>query len=438
VHTGRGRCANVAPENRCATLKGMKKPSSSRGQFFVAASVIVAIIAAAYGAKTLREGAAAPARCYETAAGWTGQISGPRIGTTHPVTEARVVNLVNAYRKQHKLPLLIVDQRLSYAARFHSSDMQTKGYFNHGLFLKRTARYSPQTCIAENIAFGTGALGRAPGVVSLWRSNADQKHVMLLPWITRIGVGIRTGTFQGQKNATIITADFSAGVKQPPIVPAPPEPPPVVPPPPVNPPPPPAPAPPPPPPGTTVGVPYTCSGPVNNVRIVGTGSSGVALVNLRAGCTGTLSFDITVTSGGGDGVKVQGGVHDLVIGPSKIVCQPGVSGAFHQDGVQVQGGVNVTFNQLTIICPYVTGQGAAGFYIDGKDFGGIANVVCDGCNLEHLHYGAMWTGPAAGSGVRNSKIHQGTMTGGYYAGSAGGVNTNNTLAPACDGAAVPC
>ncbi len=190
-----------------------------------------------------------------------------------------------------------------------------------------------------------------------------------------------------------------------------------------------------------VGVPYTCDGPVNGVRVVGTGSDARSLVNLAAGCTGTLSFDIHVTSGGGDGVKVQPGVHDLTIGPSRIVCDRLTDTSFHQDGVQVQGGSNVLFSGLSIVCPYVTGQGAAGFYIDGKDFSGISNVVCDGCNLEHLHYGAMFTGPAPGSGVRNSIIHQGALTGGYFeliGDLAGALNSNNTLAPPCDGVAVPC
>jgi hypothetical protein len=190
-----------------------------------------------------------------------------------------------------------------------------------------------------------------------------------------------------------------------------------------------------------VGVPYTCKGPVHNLTVRGRGFDARALINLTSGCTGDMNFDITITSGGGDGVKVQAGVRNLTIGTSRIVCEPGVSSAFHQDGVQVQGGVNVTFNRLTVICPYVYGQGAAGFYIDGKDFAGIRNVVCDRCNLEHYHYGAMFTGPAPGSGVRNSIIHQGLFTLGYYAilgSSVGSVDENNTLAPACDGTAVPC
>ncbi len=272
---------------------------------------------------------------------------------------------------------------------------------------------------------------QAAAIVRQWRSEPSARRVLLLPWVRRIGVGVRVGTFKGAR-ATTTTADFSAAHPRvakakrlppaQPVVAAPP-PAPLV------------------PSGPVVGVPYTCNGPVNGLRVVGTGSSPRALVNLAAGCTGTLSLDIHVTSGGGDGVKVQPGVHDLTIGPSRIVCDRLVDTSFHQDGVQVQGGSNVTFSGLSIVCPYVTGQGAAGFYIDGKDFSGISNVVCDGCNLSHTHFGAMFTGPAPGSGVRNSIIHQGSLTHGYFAtvgDLTGMVNSNNTLAPPCDGAAVPC
>ncbi len=137
------------------------------------------------------------------------------------------------------------------------------------------------------------------------------------------------------------------------------------------------------PPPTVVGVPYTCTGPVDNVRVVGTGTADTALVNLAAGCTGTISLDVTVTApGGGDGVKVQDGAHDLIVGPSSVTCEPGLSSKEHQDGVQVQGGSNVTFKGLVVSCP--SSPGAAAFYIDGKDFPGISNVTCDGCDLTHL------------------------------------------------------
>ena len=178
-----------------------------------------------------------------------------------------------------------------------------------------------------------------------------------------------------------------------------------------------------------MGVPYTCTGPVDNVRVVGSGESKTALVNLEAGCTGTISVDLTVTPGGGDGVKVQaGGLDHLIVGPSRVTCQPGVPAGSHQDGVQVQGGSNVTFKGLVVSCP--SSPGAAAFYVDGKDFPGISNVTCDGCDLTHLVMGALFTAPAPGSGVRNSRIHQGATTSAYYeiVGS-GAINENNTLVP---------
>jgi hypothetical protein len=444
---------------------------------YVLTAALLALVAAAPAEAAAP--AASRAACSATAEGWKGRVSGTKIKPTRPAVEHRVVELVNEYRREHGLRALKIDHGLRYAAR-------ARGVLDERLS-ERLALYSPSECVAESVARAEGVRGAA-AIFRTLRHDPESRHAVLLPWTRRIGVGVRIGTFKGEQ-VTNATADFSAARPKPPKptsqqvrskqhqaalkrkqktpvasrpapdkpapskpdpthakpdpAPAKPKPaptkPPVVSPPPV-----PAPAPPPvlpPPAGAVVGVPYTCNGPVSNLRVVGTGSHSRSLVNLAAGCTGTISFDIHVTSGGGDGVKVQGGVHDLTIGPSRIVCDRLADTSFHQDGVQVQGGQDVTFNGLSIVCPYVTGQGAAGFYIDGKDFGGIRNVVCDGCNLEHWHYGAMFTGPAPGSGVRNSVIHQGGMTKGFFAKIGdilGMVDLNNTLAPHCDGAGIPC
>ncbi len=364
--------------------------------------------------------AAKATKCSVPAKGWKGHVSGKKIKPTRPAVERRVIRLVNRFRRQHGVRPLKLDAGLRYAARARGvgGKMPTA----------RLALYSPSACVAENVV-RTGGLSRAAAIVRAWRSERGSRHALLLPWARRIGVGVRVGTFKGAR-VTTATAYLSAAhpkAARPRLAPPPPAPAP--------------PASPPPPSGPVVGVPYTCNGPVHGLRVVGTGSDVRALVNLAAGCTGTLSFDIHVTSGGGDGVKVHAGAHDLTIGPSRIVCDRLTDTSFHQDGVQVQGGSNVTFSGLSVVCPYVTGQGAAGFYIDGKDFSGISNVVCDGCNLEHLHYGAMFTGPAPGSGVRNSIIHKGALTGGYFeelGDPAGSVNSNNTLAPPCDDAGLPC
>jgi hypothetical protein len=346
-----------------------------------------------------------------------------------------VIVLVNRFRRRHGLRPLKLDGGLRYAAR-------ARGVIEAGSTI-RLAQYTPSRCLAENVVRRNG-LAQADRIVRHWRKLHDSRRVLLLPWARRIGVGVRVHTMHGRR-ATIATVDVSAahprikvrphapGKRKAAPRPAQPRP--------AQPGAQPAPASPPAPGGPVLGVPYTCNGPVHGVHVVGTGSSVRALVTLAAGCTGTLTLDIHITSGGGDGVKVQPGAHDLSVGPSRIVCDRLTDTSFHQDGVQVQGGSNVTFSGLSIVCPYVTGAGAAGFYIDGKDFSGISNVLCDGCNLEHLHYGAMFSGPAPGSGVRNSIIHEGALTRGYFAklgDAAGSVDDNNTLAPACDGASVPC
>lgn len=402
------------------------------GKLIASSAVAVAAVGGALLVSSLLGGSSSVTKCNTNSAAWTGSATGAKVASTYPGAEARLVNLINAYRKTKHLAALRVDPRLGNAARFHSRDMQVQGYFDHGLFVKRLGRYTPSSCIAENIALASGSSATPAGILAAWKSDSAQNHVLTLPWATRVGVGIRTGTVSGKPGSTLVTADFSATPKVPPRIPPPVEPP-------TPQPPPPAPAPPPPPPGTTVGVPYTCRGPVHGVHVTGTGHSSIALVNLAAGCTGDLTIDVTVDSQGGDGVKVQAGAHDLTIGASTVRCAAGVSQAFHQDGVQVQGGVNVTFDGLRVVCPYVTGQGAAAFYIDGKDFPGIRGVVCVHCNLEHLHYAAMWTAPAEASGVRDSILHQGALTGGYYAKRGdGAIDVGNTLAPPCDGAAVPC
>jgi hypothetical protein len=378
------------------------------------------------GART----AVQPASCTAAANGWKGEATGKKIAAARPAVERRVILLVNRFRRRHGVPALKLDPGLRSAAR-------ARGVIGIRL-TARLALYTPSRCVVEHAVRQDG-LRRAASIVRHWRSRPETRRALLLTWVRRIGVGVRIGTFK-HKRVTITTVDFSAprptaaqakhkAVKRqaaPILTPAPSTPAAVA-----------APVPS----GPVVGVPYTCNGPVNGVRVVGTGSDARALVVLASGCTGTLSFDIHITSGGGDGVKVLGGVHDLTVGPSRVVCDRLTDTSFHQDGVQVQGGTNVLFSGLSIVCPFVTGAGAAGFYIDGKDFGGISNVVCDGCNLEHLHYGAMFTGPAPGSGVRNSIIHQGTLTHGYFdliGDLAGALDSNNTLAPPCDDVTVAC
>lgn len=186
----------------------------TRNGFLVGLVVAAALGAGALlGYNQLHSGASS-IMCRGRAAGWTGRVSGPRLAAAHPADEAAIARLVNAYRAQHHLLPLAVSAALGYAARYHSADEHARAYFAHErrgeTFAGRFARYTPSTCIAENLAWGTVGFGTPAGIVSLWRSSPGHRHVMLLPWVRRIGVGIVVGSFQGQRHAHIVTADFSS------------------------------------------------------------------------------------------------------------------------------------------------------------------------------------------------------------------------------------
>lgn len=179
----------------------------------------MAVVGGAYAARELVHSDAAPAGgrntivCPKNAPGWQGRVVGPRPAPQAPVREARIVAGINALRRANGLAVLRVDPALTSAARAHSLDMIARNYFEHdgpgSRFTDRLANYTPASCIAENIAWGTGSFGTGPGVVTAWRNSAGHRHVMLLPWVHTVGVGVRVGTFLGAPGASVATADFA-------------------------------------------------------------------------------------------------------------------------------------------------------------------------------------------------------------------------------------
>jgi uncharacterized protein YkwD len=161
-----------------------------RRVWFPALIILIALVGGTLAAKRLLEGRAAPGICGPTAAHWQGRVTGRAIGATRPASEARVRSLVNDFRRSHGLAPLALDERLVLAARYQSSDQQARHYFAHervGLsFTRRFARYTPSSCIAENLARGYAT---PAGVVEAWKRSPGHRHVMLLTWIKRVGVG---------------------------------------------------------------------------------------------------------------------------------------------------------------------------------------------------------------------------------------------------------
>ena len=92
--------------------------------------------------------------------------------------------------------------------------MLKRGYFEHDgpneSFDKRIRRFLKSPLVGENIAWGTGRYGTPEGIVSLWMHSPTHRKIILMPSLNRVGLGVATGSFQGNAGAVMATADFSS------------------------------------------------------------------------------------------------------------------------------------------------------------------------------------------------------------------------------------
>ena len=129
-------------------------------------------------------------------------------GVTRP--ERQLLERMNLTRVEHGLRPLRLDVHLERAARSHSRSMLTTGVFAHGAFAQRMLEFDVTGSLAgENLAWGTGALGSARGVVSAWLASPEHRANLLRPRFTRVGIGIDVGAFLGRPGARVVTADFA-------------------------------------------------------------------------------------------------------------------------------------------------------------------------------------------------------------------------------------
>lgn len=94
---------------------------------------------------------------------------------------------------------------------------------------------------------------------------------------------------------------------------------------------------------------WVCNGPValDSVTVTILNVSKDA-VYLRSGCTGSIGR-IDIVQYRGDGIHLNNGAHDLVIGGGTIRCYAH-DPLKHQDGIQVMGGTRVTFRNMDVGC----------------------------------------------------------------------------------------
>jgi uncharacterized protein YkwD len=126
----------------------------------------------------------------------------PRPPTTTPTPpatglapeEQTFLNLINQYRQSRGLTPLALNQSLVNAARWHSNDMATNGYFSHTDSLGRDPfrrmadfGYTANTYKGENIAAGYST---AAAVMAGWQASPGHNGNMLNPNYRTIGIGL--------------------------------------------------------------------------------------------------------------------------------------------------------------------------------------------------------------------------------------------------------
>jgi hypothetical protein len=152
-------------------------------------------------------------------------------------------------------------------------------------------------------------------------------------------------------------------------------------------------------------------------------------IYLRPGCTGRIDR-IEVDTWHLDGVKV-GNASDVVIGGGYIACHDRDEGS-HQDGVQAQSGLRITFRSLTIDCPLANN---AAFFVSAFS-GTPTDVVCDGCMLKPAN-STVNIKDSVRSGVRNSTVCTGRAGAiRIQEGAVNPVNSGNSVLSRRDGRCV--
>jgi hypothetical protein len=174
---------------------------------------------------------------------------------------------------------------------------------------------------------------------------------------------------------------------------------------------------------------WSCSSAVNITSLTVKNNGSGDAVKLRAGCTGTIGKIAVTGVRNGDGIKVQGGVHDLTIGGGYVQCAGPSTDGTHQDGTQVMGGKNILYKNLVIDC---YGGGGGNLFIQRAGGETPTNVICDHCALGPHHPNNINLGPSVSSGARNSLVCKTRNTPYRAPGATKPVNVNNIYAASGD------
>ncbi|HEY2073849.1 MAG TPA: CAP domain-containing protein [Gaiellaceae bacterium] len=128
---------------------------------------------------------------------------------------------INGFRAAHHLPALRLSASLTAAARSHSLQMETDGYFAHNsfdgtAFWKRIQGFYPSShfgfwSVGENLLWSAPDVD-AQKALTMWEGSPEHRKNMLDPNWREIGVSAvhvprAPGVYQGLA-VTIVTTDF--------------------------------------------------------------------------------------------------------------------------------------------------------------------------------------------------------------------------------------
>ncbi len=133
--------------------------------------------------------------------------------------ESRTLTMHNQARSANGLTRLCVHRVLTKAARSHSQEMISRDYFSHNSFngesdKARLERFGYRLSgftfakVAENIYRGSGTSGSARSAFNWWMNSPGHRTNILDPDFREVGIGVRTGDFQGQPGTSMYTVDF--------------------------------------------------------------------------------------------------------------------------------------------------------------------------------------------------------------------------------------
>lgn len=117
-----------------------------------------------------------------------------------PKAEIAIVQMTNAFRREHKLGSLSTNRQLTAAARAYAAYLARTGNLSHSADGRsmddRVRAQGYRFCwLAENLSFRRDAKGYATGalantVITGWKNSSDHRANLISPNVTEIGVGV--------------------------------------------------------------------------------------------------------------------------------------------------------------------------------------------------------------------------------------------------------